>query len=514
MGRRRRAGASEPDEGGWFGAEFPAGLDVRVQTGSERPENRGRAMMLEVSPGHRALPVPAGKFHCDFVGERPSLLEEQVWHLLVGHSYPEWDGQPGREHAIQLSELIRRIQEGTDRRRRVRCDDVLDAIRSLATRVMELRFWGIKNGKVIDWEARAPIFRYKLSEAEDILVYKFTREFEPLLMDPARWAPKEDRVVLNMTSSYALKLYERWSGCVATQEEAMLVCGTTELARMIGHPIDNVSRAKLQERVVGKAVEETNRYSEIISVTQLPAEEGFAFGVATRDRQEAGKLGLWRPKRERGEESELPAIPPKGLKAAFLEKYPHDRVGPWWAAFRQMFPHRQDIPGDMLTVFMGWVETSIRDLHRDEENHSLFTVPDQALRAAVMRSAMRMPRTGCKGAKPGARLLALWHATLKSAIRQAKTNPRAKDFVERAQENVGATFKAMVEEDKADGWKTLRGLETGGASAPFDAPPQSPAVVVGEDYDEDVAALLAQYDDLDEDTLRVALANTEEEKDG
>lgn len=181
-----------------------------------------------------------------------SLLQRKISNALLYHAYPNLAVQ--EEHEISIRQLANIIGFGGNNLQRIK-----DALVGLISMVLE---WNVIDGETgeEDWTASTILASANIKHAK--CTYAYSPAMRRLLYSPSTYGKISMIVQARFQSSYALALYEnciRYQGLPNTKWFPLEV-----FRKLMGVPVSTYQIFRdLKKRVLDKAIEEVNNYSEI-----------------------------------------------------------------------------------------------------------------------------------------------------------------------------------------------------------------------------------------------------------
>lgn len=181
-----------------------------------------------------------------------SLLQRKISNALLYHAYPTLLAQ--EEHEISIRQLANIIGFGGNNLQRIK-----DALVGLISMVLE---WNVIDGATgeEDWTASTILASANIKNAR--CTYAYSPAMRRLLYSPSTYGKISMIVQARFQSSYALALYEnciRYQGLPHTKWFPLEV-----FRKLMGVPVNTYQIFRdLKKRVLEKAIEEVNTYSEI-----------------------------------------------------------------------------------------------------------------------------------------------------------------------------------------------------------------------------------------------------------
>jgi plasmid replication initiation protein len=210
---------------------------------------------LEKKLAEHGLKKHAATIHCS---NALSLLQRKISNALLYHSYKEL--MLKEEHEISIKQLCKLIAYHGNNHAAIK-----DALKGLLSTVIE---WNLVNDTtgVEDWTASAIIASVNLKGP--LCTYAYSPRMKQLLHTPSMFGNINLYIQAQFKSSYGLALYEnctRYRGLPYTKWFEMDL-----FRKLMGVPFDKYTIFRdFKKRVLDKAIEEVNTYSDIVVEPEL-----------------------------------------------------------------------------------------------------------------------------------------------------------------------------------------------------------------------------------------------------
>jgi len=216
------------------------------------------AMGLEKKTKKHELKKHVATIHCS---NTLTLLQRKISNALLFHAYKEL--LENEEHEISVSQLCKLIEYNGNNHRVIK-----DALRSLLSTVIE---WNVVNdtGDAENWTASSILASVSLQGPS--CYYAYSPRMKQLLHSPSMFGKINLYIQSRFKSSYGLALYEnciRYRGLPQTKWFDM-----ETFRKLMGVPDGNyIIFRDFKRRVLDKAIEEVNTYSDILVELELVRE--------------------------------------------------------------------------------------------------------------------------------------------------------------------------------------------------------------------------------------------------
>jgi plasmid replication initiation protein len=210
---------------------------------------------LEKKAVEHGLKKHAATIHCS---NTLSLLQRKISNALLYHAYKEMLLK--EEHAISIKQLCKLIAYHGHNHAAIK-----DALKGLLSTVIE---WNLVNDTtgVEDWTASAILASVNLRGP--LCTYAYSPRMKQLLHTPSMFGKINLFIQAQFKSSYGLALYEnctRYRGLPHTKWFEMDL-----FRKLMGVPLDKYTIFRdFKKRVLDKAVEEVNTYSDLVIEPEL-----------------------------------------------------------------------------------------------------------------------------------------------------------------------------------------------------------------------------------------------------
>lgn len=215
-------------------------------------------MGLEKKPERHELKKHAATIHCS---NPLSLLQRKVSNALLYHAYEEL--MVKEEHEISIRQLCKLIEYSGNNHAAIK-----EALKGLLSTVIEWNVVSDSTGTE-DWTASSIIASVSLRGPT--CLYAYSPRMKQLLHSPSMFGKINLYIQSRFKSSYGLALYEnciRYRGLPYTKWFDM-----ETFRKLMGVPADNYTVFRdFKRRVLDKAVEEVNTYSDILVEPELARE--------------------------------------------------------------------------------------------------------------------------------------------------------------------------------------------------------------------------------------------------
>lgn len=210
---------------------------------------------LEKKSERHELKKHAAAIHCS---NPLSLLQRKVSNALLYHAYEEL--MVKEEHEISIRQLCKLIEYSGNNHAAIR-----EALKGLLSTVIEWNVVSDSTGTE-DWTASSIIASVSLRGP--ICLYAYSPRMKQLLHSPSMFGKINLYIQSRFKSSYGLALYEnciRYRGLPYTKWFDM-----DTFRKLMGVPTDNYTVFRdFKRRVLDKAVEEVNTYSDMLVAPEL-----------------------------------------------------------------------------------------------------------------------------------------------------------------------------------------------------------------------------------------------------
>ncbi len=209
-------------------------------------------------PARRELKKHAATIHCS---NSLSLLQRKITNALLYHAYPEL--MIKEEYEITVKQLCKLIGYQGNNHLVIKA-----ALKELLSTVIE---WNLINDQTgnEDWTASSILASVSLQGP--LCYYAYSPRMKQLLHSPSMFGRIDLFIQSQFRSSYGLALYEnciRYRGLPFTKWMEM-----NTFRKLMGVPNDKYSIFRdFKKRVLDKAVEEVNTYSDLVVESELQRE--------------------------------------------------------------------------------------------------------------------------------------------------------------------------------------------------------------------------------------------------
>ena len=258
-------------------------------------------MGVDNKEGRKELKKHAATIHCS---NTLSLLQRKVTNALLYHAYKEL--MLKEEHEISVKQLCRLIgYQGNNHA------VIKEALKGLISTVIE---WNVINDETGEENWTASSIIASVSLEGPLCFYAYSPRMKQLLHSPSMFGKIDLVIQSRFRSSYGLALYEnciRYLGLPNTKWFDMDL-----FKKLMGVPSAKYTVFRdFKRRVLDKAVEEVNTYSDIVIESEFVREGRKVLKVRFKLKERAKKTRLGKPGLKAGKGSH------DNLKTKLLEKF-------------------------------------------------------------------------------------------------------------------------------------------------------------------------------------------------
>jgi len=254
----------------------------------------------EKNEGKKELKKHAATIHCS---NTLSLLQRKITNALLYHAYKELMHKD--EHEITVKQLCRLIGYQGNNHAAIK-----DAFKGLISTVIE---WNLINDETgaENWTASSIIASVSLQGP--VCYYAYSPRMKQLLHSPSMFGKIDLVIQSRFRSSYGLALYEncvRYRGLPHTKWFDMEL-----FKKLMGVPLGKYDVFRdFKRRVLDKAVDEVNMYSDLVIATEYVREGRRVVRVRFKLKERAKKTRLGKPSSEQ-------ALPhPEGYTEVYMQQ--------------------------------------------------------------------------------------------------------------------------------------------------------------------------------------------------